>query len=38
MNPASYRVRSGRFEAKKGVPFEDAMAEFIRRDVPVAAE
>jgi phthalate 4,5-dioxygenase len=38
MNPASYRVRSGRFEAKKGVPFEDAMAEFVRRDTPIAAE
>jgi phthalate 4,5-dioxygenase len=38
MNPASYRVRSGRFEAKKGVPFEAAMAEFVRRDVPIAAE
>ena len=29
MNPASYRVRSGRFEAKKGVPFVDAMEECV---------
>jgi phthalate 4,5-dioxygenase len=38
MNPASYRVRSGRFEAKKGIPFADAMAEFVRLDTPIAAE
>ena len=38
MNPASYRVRSGRFEAKKGIPFADAMAEYVRIDTPVAAE
>jgi phthalate 4,5-dioxygenase oxygenase subunit len=38
MNPASYRVRSGRFEAKKGIPFADAMAEYVRLDTPIAAE
>jgi phthalate 4,5-dioxygenase oxygenase subunit len=38
MNPASYRVRSGRFEAAKGVPFADAMNQYIRRDTPIAAE
>ena len=37
-NPASYRVRSGRFEAAKGVPFADAMNQYIRRDTPIAAE
>ncbi len=38
MNPASYRVRSGRFEARKDVPFTDAMQQFIARDTPIAAE
>ena len=38
MNPASYRVRSGRFEAAKGVQFADAMNQYIRRDPPIAAE
>jgi len=38
MDPASYRVRSGRFERAKGVPFEDAMEEYVRRDTPIAAE
>jgi phthalate 4,5-dioxygenase len=38
MNPASYRVRSGRFEAKKNVPFAEAMEQYVRRDVPIAAE
>jgi hypothetical protein len=38
MNPASYRVRSGRFEARKRVPFTAAMEQFVRRDTPVAAE
>jgi nitrite reductase/ring-hydroxylating ferredoxin subunit len=38
MNPASYRVRSGRFEAAKGVPFGDAMEQYVRRDTPIAAE
>jgi phthalate 4,5-dioxygenase len=38
MNPASYRVRSGRFEAAKGVPFADAMKQYVRRDTPIAAE
>ena len=38
MNPKSYRVRSGRFEAAKGVPFADAMNQYIRRDAPIAAE
>jgi phthalate 4,5-dioxygenase len=38
MDPASYRVRSGRFEAAKGVSFVDAMSEYIRRDTPIAAE
>lgn len=38
MNPASYRVRSGRFEAPKGVPFAEAMEDYVRRDTPVAAE
>jgi phthalate 4,5-dioxygenase len=38
MDPLSYRVRSGRFEAPKGVPFVDAMAQYIRRDTPIAAE
>jgi len=38
INPASYRVRSGRFEARKDVPFGDAMEQFISRDTPIAAE
>jgi phthalate 4,5-dioxygenase len=38
MNPANYRVRSGRFEAKKGIPFADAMAGYVRLDTPIAAE
>ena len=38
MDPASYRVRSGRFEAAKGIPFEDAMGQYVRRDTPIAAE
>jgi phthalate 4,5-dioxygenase len=38
MNPASYRVRSGRFNARKGVPFSEAMEQFISRDTPIAAE
>ena len=38
MDPASYRVRSGRFEAPKGVPFGEAMENYVRRDTPVAAE
>ena len=38
MNPASYRVRSGRFEARSDVPFTDAMEQFIQRDTPIAAE
>jgi phthalate 4,5-dioxygenase oxygenase subunit len=38
MNPTSYRVRSGRFEAKKGIPFADAMAEYVCLDTPIAAE
>jgi hypothetical protein len=38
MNPASYRVRSGRFEAPKGVSFVEAMENYVRRDAPVAAE
>jgi phenylpropionate dioxygenase-like ring-hydroxylating dioxygenase large terminal subunit len=38
MNPASYRVRSGRFEAKKGVPFAEAMQDYVRFDTPIAAE
>jgi phthalate 4,5-dioxygenase len=38
MHPESYRVRSGRFETKKGVPFADAMEQFVRRDTPIAAE
>ena len=38
MHPASYRARSGRFEAAKGVPFVDAMEQFVRRDSPIAAE
>jgi hypothetical protein len=38
MNPASYRVRSARFEAKRDVPFVDAMEQFVRQDAPIAAE
>jgi nitrite reductase/ring-hydroxylating ferredoxin subunit len=38
MDPASYRVRSGRFEAANGVPFKDAMEQYVRRDTPIAAE
>lgn len=37
-DPASYRVRSGRFEAARGVPFADAMEQFVGRDTPIAAE
>jgi hypothetical protein len=38
MDPTSYRVRSGRFEAPKGEPFADAMERYVRRDTPIAAE
>jgi phthalate 4,5-dioxygenase len=38
MDPASYRVRSGRFEAAKAVPFANAMEQYVRRDTPIAAE
>jgi nitrite reductase/ring-hydroxylating ferredoxin subunit len=38
MDPASYRVRSGRFDAPKGVPFAEAMENYVRRDTPIAAE
>ena len=38
MDPASYRVRSGRFEAPQGEPFAEAMARHVRRDTPIAAE
>jgi len=38
MDPASYRVRSGRFEAPKGEPFADAMERYVRRDAAIAAE
>jgi phthalate 4,5-dioxygenase len=38
MNPASYRVRSGRFEAAKDVAFAAAMEQYIRLDTPIAAE
>jgi hypothetical protein len=31
-------VRSGRFEAPRGEPFEQAMQAYVRRDVPIAAE
>lgn len=36
--PASYRIRSGRFEAPKGEPFAQAMERYVRRDTPIAAE
>jgi len=38
MNAASYRVRSGRFEAAKSVRFVDAMEQYVHRDTPIAAE
>jgi phthalate 4,5-dioxygenase len=38
MRPETYRVRSGRFEAPKEVPFLEAMERHVRRDSPVAAE
>jgi phthalate 4,5-dioxygenase len=38
MDPASYRVRSGRFEAPTGEPFAQAMERHIRSDTPIAAE
>jgi len=38
MDPTSYRVRSGRFEAPQGEPFAEAMARHVRRDTPIAAE
>jgi nitrite reductase/ring-hydroxylating ferredoxin subunit len=38
MRPESYRVRSGRFEAPKEVPFAQAMEQHVRRDTPMAAE
>ena len=31
-------IRSGRFEAPKGMPFVEAMENYVRRDAPVAAE
>jgi phthalate 4,5-dioxygenase len=38
MEPASYRVRSGRFEASWEEPFTDAMERYVRRDAAIAAE
>src|SRR4029077_1953475 len=38
MDPASYRVRYGRFDARRGEPFAEAMARYIRQDTPIAAE
>ncbi len=38
VDPASYRVRSGRFEAPKGVPFAEALEKYVRLDAPIAAE
>jgi phenylpropionate dioxygenase-like ring-hydroxylating dioxygenase large terminal subunit len=38
MDPASYRVRSGRFEAPREQPFAQAMERYVRQDVPIAAE
>jgi len=38
IDPASYRVRSGRFEAPTGEPFAEAMERYIRHDTPIAAE
>ena len=38
MRPESYRVRSGRFEEPKAVPFVEAMERHVRRDSPIAAE
>jgi phthalate 4,5-dioxygenase len=38
MNPGSYRVRSGRFEAPRDEPFAEAMERHVRRDTPIAAE
>jgi hypothetical protein len=38
MDPSSYRVRSGRFEAPRDEPFAQAMERHVRRDVPIAAE
>ncbi|HEY7300127.1 MAG TPA: Rieske 2Fe-2S domain-containing protein [Xanthobacteraceae bacterium] len=38
INPASYRVRSGRWELPKGAPFADMMGELVRADAAVAAE
>jgi phthalate 4,5-dioxygenase oxygenase subunit len=38
MAPASYRVRSGRFEAPKGERFAQAMERYVRRDTPIADE
>jgi phthalate 4,5-dioxygenase oxygenase subunit len=38
MDPASYRVRSGRFEASREEPFADAMERYVRRDAAIAAE
>ncbi len=38
MRPESYRVRSGRFEEPKELPFAEAMERHMRRDSPIAAE
>jgi hypothetical protein len=38
LRPESYRVRSGRFEELKDVPFVEAMERHLRRDSPIAAE
>ena len=38
MDPGSYRVRSGRFEAPQAEPFAQAMERYVRRDTPIAAE
>jgi hypothetical protein len=38
MDPASYRVRSARYEAPKGASLAETMAEHIQVEAPVAAE
>jgi len=38
LDPAAYRVRSGRFTLPAGKPFEEAVDEFVRIKQPVFAQ
>jgi hypothetical protein len=38
MDPASYRLRSGRTEAPADMPFEEVLKKLVRVATPIAAE